>query len=577
MSTVPACRWRRELIAHDRCVCVSPKVVSGPNGIPLAVCAQCRYANHAPPPRPGGLCRHLGRRVGLQTCGPCGQREGHPVEVPAHDCAIHRRCTIGVRVEGVACCDGCPDRQPPWMEPAAGDVRHLMYHLCPQGDVWRWNIEQLKRRLSLFNGERLIAVATDKGTSPISEVIEAVQGWDCTVEGFDNDRTLRERQTHLWLLRELSHYRGPRDVSFYGHGKGVSTRAVYPGVARWTEEMYSANLDYWPIVRGLLRDHACVGCYRRRGTGLPHHNVNWHFSGSFRWTRNRDLYSRQWERLGAGYCASEGYPALQFELQETACIHSEFGRAGMGLYLAETWEAWAAAAADQFHIQYGEYRQAPLLFTVILTAHRQPQLVHDAIRSVLSQTCPDWQLLIVDSGEIAATGAYDRYKDDARVSVMTTGETPEMRAGMCIQGWAINEAWRRGRVRGDLVLHLSDDDALAPPVVSRMIATARAHPDQGAWYGRARRERVHPGGLTQQLGYLNTVGVGRPSNTLRCRVDGMQVVHRREQHVEWTEKRELAHHADGWWIDALSARTPIHPVEDVIGVHRHTPLSAFTQ
>src|SRR5580700_5303992 len=44
-----------------------------------------------------------------------------------------------------------------------GRIRHLLYHVYPHvgdgGSVWRWNVEQLRRRLSLFNGKRAIGIA----------------------------------------------------------------------------------------------------------------------------------------------------------------------------------------------------------------------------------------------------------------------------------------------------------------------------------------------------------------------------------------------------------------------------------
>lgn len=61
-------------------------------------------------PKPLGPCRHMGMPTGkTKTCPTC---TGH-VELKLIECAKHRHCTLGKKVEGVACCVGCKDHESP--------------------------------------------------------------------------------------------------------------------------------------------------------------------------------------------------------------------------------------------------------------------------------------------------------------------------------------------------------------------------------------------------------------------------------------------------------------------------------
>ena len=98
----------------------------------------------------------------------------------------------------------------------------------------------------------------------------------------------------------------------------------------------------------------------------------------------------------------------------------------------------------------------------------------------------------------------------------------------------------------------------------------------GGLVGPAKRWSWPSGSEAKLLGRLDTVGVGGPGNALRGRVDGMQLCCRRSAWRPWPERRRRRRNADGWWMDAIAAATPVYPLADLVGLHRHTPLSTFT-
>jgi Glycosyl transferase family 2 len=577
MTPLPLCRWRREQTAPDRHACVSPKLVTGPRGVPDSQCDTCYCRDHPAPKRPRDLCSHLGQRVEVRDCPPCSARARSPVTVPVHNCSVHAKCTIALELAGLECCASCHQYWPAGQLESAGAVRHLMYFIYPFGPVWRWNVSELKRRLSLFNGRRIVSVATSSLTATFEEVKSEFKDLDCTLIELSNDPELKEMAAYPRMVEMLEPYHAAGDVAFYAHAKGVTSQGWAPGSRPWTEAMYAALLDYWPEVRRQLADFPAVGIFQRLRTGLPGSTVTWHFSGSFRWVRNRDLYSRNWRAMDHNWCGSEGHLAKHFAAAECACLFGQFGQGGLGLYLEQTWKDWAQAARETWEADHVADRRSPAIATVILTAHAQPERVHEAIESVRSQTIDSWQLLIVDSGRIAATGAYDRYALDGRVEVILTGETAELRGRVAIQAWAINEAWRRGRVRGDLVMHLCDDDVLYPDALAVFLEAMASNPGQAAWYRSAERLKIESDGNTTFIDILPAVGVARLKKDLDCKVDGMQVAHRRNLRTDWPENPNTAWHADGLWMGALAEKSPVHPLLGVLGAHRLTPTSTFTK
>jgi glycosyl transferase family 2 len=511
------CRWRRPSPVPARQVCLSPIVRAGPWGVMDHQCWQCPIRDHI------------------------------DQEAPA--------AAVG----------------------GAGAIRHLIYHLYPVGQVWRWNLEELRRRMSLFQGRRLVAVAVGPETASAEEVRAELHGLDVEVHEFANNPVLKEMATYPWLLEQLSRYTSSGDCHYYGHAKGVTSESWGAGVRRWTSSMYEALLDHWPACSRALQDHVAVGIWQRLWEKAHGGKSHWHYSGSHRWVRNADLFSRDWRTMDQAWTGAETHPGIHFGQREAACLYGAFSTQDIGLYMEEEWRRTAEGQRQAWLLAHAGDHQVPLLLTVILTAHRQAELVHEAIASCRAQTTDCWQVLVVDSGQLAAAGAYDRYADDARISVMLTGETEEHPAGVGRQAWAINEAWARGRVRGDLVVHLCDDDRLAPTWAAACLKAARDNPAWQAWYGPAERVALRPDGALQHFSPLTTVGVGTAANSLRCRVDGMQVCHRRSVRVPWPEDPAIRHHADGHWMDALAAVTPIHPVQELVGQHRHTPLSTFTR
>ncbi|HKV98059.1 MAG TPA: glycosyltransferase family A protein, partial [Gammaproteobacteria bacterium] len=301
------------------------------------------------------------------------------------------------------------------------------------------------------------------------------------------------------------------------------------------------------------------------------------FSGSFSWRRHSPLFERQWDSYDYHWCGSESHLGRVYRVGEVESLYGDRPPRGLDLYLSSVWEAGLLEAHRRWCEVNRSRRLEPILATVILTSARQPILVHEAIDSVRRQTADAWQLVIMDAGDLAAAGAFDRYRDDPRIVILTTGETVAERSSTCIQGVAINRAMASGRVRGDVLACLSDDDKLDLRWVETVLNRAADWPTEQGWVGAADVQELRADGSIYSRGMLAVAGQPGPANPLRCRVDGCQLAVRRSAWKPWPEDRAQAAEADGYWMDSIAAAVEVVPLTVRAAVHRHTPLSTFTR
>ncbi len=309
----------------------------------------------APLPRTAP-CRHLGAGTGARVeCGTCPQNR---TTLKLFTCAVHGQCVLGPQTApGVACCGTCKDyvaKAPPPLVPLARPIqRNLLYHIYPlQGGIWRWNVIQLRQRLALFNGRRVVAIATGPETEPASSVRWELGEDEAEYIEVRNVPDRREVQTFRPLWERMRDQPG---VTLYAHAKGV-TRQPGSTAAEWAAILYRACMDYWPAVEGLLEAHPLAGPFKRHVKGWADLSSTWHYSGSWYWLRHDALFARpDWQRIDQHWSGIEAWPSLHFEAQEAGAIFYEWHGHGLGLYdrkyleslVLPAWERWQADHAHQ--------------------------------------------------------------------------------------------------------------------------------------------------------------------------------------------------------------------------------------
>lgn len=181
---------------------------------------------------------------------------------------------------------------------------NLAFHLYPHpgSNVWLYNLEQLRNRWNIFNGRRVIAVATGPGLIPLDRVRLELPA-NAEILPIPNNPRLRETRSFLPLLQSLRSL-ATYEATFYAHSKGCSQHHHHqPGKAfaieYWRNRMYHTLLDDLPRIQAALQNHATAGCFKidyskildyqmRSPTGLEW--GNWHFAGNFWWIRHDCIF-----------------------------------------------------------------------------------------------------------------------------------------------------------------------------------------------------------------------------------------------------------------------------------------------
>lgn len=282
-----------------------------------------------------GRCRYRGLLLRREECTPCTVKTGRRVALQVYHCEKYGQCTLGTRVENVAgCCTNCKDYEE--VKDVFGDaspVRNLLCHIYPRSGngVWQRNVAQLLCRMKLFNGRRIVAISTGVSCDPSSHVKDQFGGHVHEFIEVPNNPSLREVATFPELFSRLENV-NPRSVTFYCHSKGATRSYNHPAHS-WTEMLYESLLDYWPLVESSLRRKPLSGSFKRHIKGWGESESQWHYSGSFWWMRDADLFSKpNWRRIDKFWSGIEPYLSLHFRKEDAATLFHEFHKPGAGLY-----------------------------------------------------------------------------------------------------------------------------------------------------------------------------------------------------------------------------------------------------
>lgn len=244
-------------------------------------------------------------------------------------------------------CTGCKGNVRLKISPI--ETRHLCYHLWPAKDnnAWRWNLDQLVKRWEVFNGRKIIAVATDQNSHSLAEVQTFLNRADVEWLEIPNDTVLGQVVTWVPLWEKLNEKR-PGHATFYAHGKGTSHRGRSRNIVtlRWAKAMYEVNLDYLPLLEKTLRRYTIAGIFRTNRA---------FFSGNFYWVRNPEFYKKKWRMIGQHYAGTELWADGQYSKSEAGCLTYDQKIKGFDLYTYEYWlktlgpelEKWKAAATAE--------------------------------------------------------------------------------------------------------------------------------------------------------------------------------------------------------------------------------------
>lgn len=295
-------------------------------------------------------CRFLGEYTGETIpCGPCGGK----VRLKLYECS-HNRTTQTITLEmadaSVSNCLDCRwKNKEPEPEQSPTTRRHLLCHLLPVpgNGVWQRAVEQLRLRWKLFDGRKIFAVMTGevvtqnaarRHTLESVEIVRALLPADAEIVPIANDANLREVASWGPLWDRVLIDAAPNDAVLYCHTKGA-TRPVDPGNSCqwWASMLWSLALDHWGLVEHELKNYPLVGPFKKVGRGFGDHFGEWHFSGTFFWSRVAAMRDRYHVAVPKQWWGVEAWPGLAFRPEEAASIFTQGEIETLNLYSPELW------------------------------------------------------------------------------------------------------------------------------------------------------------------------------------------------------------------------------------------------
>ncbi len=222
--------------------------------------------------------------------------------------------------------------------------------------------------------------------------------------------------------------------------------------------------------------------------------------------------------------------------------------------------------------------------TCILTSHKKPGLVSEAIDSVLNQSFQNWKLIIVDSGELFESGYFNVY-NDPRITVRLTDRQEEARGLKSMVAYSCNEILRQS-IDTTLISYLHDDDVLYPNAFEAMMDFVSENPNVMALYGSQDFVSVDESKTVIYLGEnvaSDKIGISIGGFPLAGNVNYLQFAHRPEitkdmsQSDFWPEEKANERSSAGLFMDKIGSIFPVLPLDAKIGMARQTHLSVHSK
>jgi GT2 family glycosyltransferase len=117
------------------------------------------------------------------------------------------------------------------------------------------------------------------------------------------------------------------------------------------------------------------------------------------------------------------------------------------------------------------------LISIIIATRNRRALLSEAIASVIDQSFPDWELIVVDDASSDGTHVYLASLDNSKVRVLRQDNHAE-RSSARNRGMA--------EAQGEFIMFLDDDDLLRPNALAVLWGGLRLHPDAVAATGPCR-------------------------------------------------------------------------------------------
>lgn len=127
----------------------------------------------------------------------------------------------------------------------------------------------------------------------------------------------------------------------------------------------------------------------------------------------------------------------------------------------------------------GRRREIPRVSVIMPFYNTRSEFMSEAIESVLSQTFPDWQLLLVDDGSVESSSSVARSYASIHDPAVVYLDHPGHRN----RGQSASRNLAVAHARGEYLAFLDADDVWLPHALEEQVELLDAHPEAGMLYG----------------------------------------------------------------------------------------------
>ena len=213
--------------------------------------------------------------------------------------------------------------------------------------------------------------------------------------------------------------------------------------------------------------------------------------------------------------------------------------------------------------------------TIFTCSYNKPQYISEAISSVLAQTYPDFEYIILENSTDGKTRNIVRSFKDSRIRLFEIDFSDKEREKIYVESHLKNTYAKEAR--GQFIMYLSDDDVLEPNCFAEHIQEFAKDVAQSINFHGWRVVYLDTNKPDEIIGVKNRYGLNTQRRPGR-RIDGGSVMYKKELLVQITEpyfklRWKDAHISDGLFLNRLAQTTTFYPINKILHIKRITKIS----
>lgn len=193
---------------------------------------------------------------------------------------------------------------------------NFIFHFAPyKNDMFDYHIEKIHEHLPKFNNKKIINIVTGQEFYEPKYVKDRLKGLNIDFTTTINNPSHREAFSFFTNLLPKVESIEENEFTFFGHSKSCTNRRQEDRFKiqhrMWTDYCYRYTLDNIDDVIEKMKSYDSYGPFvRTNGLSRAVSDTTWHYSGTFFWFKNSEVFKKDWSEKRFNY--ENGYEAEAF-------------------------------------------------------------------------------------------------------------------------------------------------------------------------------------------------------------------------------------------------------------------------